>query len=93
MAPNSTEANCMPSNQVNGPDYPSGGFMGIKEVAKLTSLSQSSVKLEAKNKRFPAPIKLTAGRVAWLRVEVHAWIAEKVEQARGKKLNEATGAN
>jgi predicted DNA-binding transcriptional regulator AlpA len=44
----------------------------------MTSLSPSQLRLMSKRGEFPAPRKLSAKRIAWVRSEVADWIADKV---------------
>jgi predicted DNA-binding transcriptional regulator AlpA len=39
-----------------------------------TSLSRTTIWRAVRAGNFPVPLRLTGGRVAWLRAEVHAWM-------------------
>lgn len=46
----------------------------IKDVAKLTTLSKSTIWAKVANKDFPAPIKLTRNISVWRTCDIDAWI-------------------
>ena len=54
-----------------------GQLLKITEVAALTSLSTSEIYARIARGEFPAPLKIGQRRVAWLQVEVRAWIDEQ----------------
>jgi prophage regulatory protein len=46
-----------------------------RQVERETGLSRSSIYERIKNKTFPPPIKLGAGRaIGWRRVDINAWL-------------------
>jgi prophage regulatory protein len=49
-----------------------------KEVEKLTALSRSRIYDLMKIGKFPRPVQLGAMSVAWLEVEIHEWIADRI---------------
>jgi prophage regulatory protein len=53
-----------------------------KEVERLTSLSKSRIYALMNSGDFPKPVSLGAMSVAWLEVEVHEWIAQRIEAGR-----------
>ena len=58
------------------------GFVDLRLVLELTSLSRSTLYREMASGRFPRPHKLSLGRVGWLRSEVGAWIAARAAGAQ-----------
>ena len=52
------------------------------EVQKDTGLSRTALYRLIAGKDFPTQIHLSANTVAWLRSEVDAWIADRVEASR-----------
>lgn len=59
------------------------GFMTIREVQSLTSLKESTIRSEMKADRFPQSVRLSPGRIAWIRKEVEDWIEKRVRDSRG----------
>ncbi len=57
-------------------------FLRLPEVKAITGLSKSSLYALIKEKSFPAPVRLAARAVAWVRSEVREWAAERVEASR-----------
>jgi prophage regulatory protein len=57
-------------------------FLRLPEVKALTGLSKSSLYALIKEKSFPAPVRLGARAVAWVRSEVRQWAAERVRASR-----------
>lgn len=53
-----------------------------KEVERLTSLSKSRIYALMLTGDFPKPVQLGTMSVAWLEVEIHAWIAQRIEAGR-----------
>lgn len=49
-----------------------------KEVERLTALSRSRIYDLMKQGAFPKPVQLGVMSVAWLEVEIHAWIAARI---------------
>ena len=49
-------------------------MLKINDVAKLTSLSRSTIYALVDAGRFPRPRRLAARRVAWSREDVRQWI-------------------
>ena len=52
------------------------GFYKEKDVVELTTLSGVTLWRRIKEGAFPAPVKLSPGRVAWPRKAVHEWLAQ-----------------
>ncbi|HEX3435498.1 MAG TPA: AlpA family transcriptional regulator [Pseudacidobacterium sp.] len=57
-------------------------FLRLPEVKAITGLSKSSLYALIKEKSFPAPVRLGACAVAWVRSEVRQWAAERVHASR-----------
>ena len=53
-----------------------------KEVERLTALSRSRIYELMRKGDFPTPINLGAQSVAWVEVEIHQWIAERIAVGR-----------
>ena len=49
-------------------------FLVWPQVHRLVPLSRSTIWRKIRNRSFPAPIKISEGRVAWLERDVEAWI-------------------
>jgi prophage regulatory protein len=57
-------------------------FLRLPEVKAITGLSKSSLYARIKEKSFPAPVRLGARAVAWVRSEVRQWAADRVHASR-----------
>jgi prophage regulatory protein len=57
-------------------------FLRLPEVKAITGLSKSSLYSLIKEKSFPAPVRLGARAVAWVRSEVRQWAAERIHASR-----------
>ncbi len=57
-------------------------FLRLPEVKAITGLSKSSLYALIKEKSFPAPVRLGARAVAWVRSEVREWAAGRVHASR-----------
>jgi predicted DNA-binding transcriptional regulator AlpA len=57
-------------------------FLRLPEVKAIMGLSKSSLYALIQEKSFPAPIRLGARAVAWVRSEVKQWAAERVHASR-----------
>lgn len=53
-----------------------------KEVEKLTALSRSRIYELMKQGLFPKPVQLGPMSVAWLEIEIHEWIADRIADSR-----------
>lgn len=60
-----------PETQRNGTMMSGAEVYGPKGC---TSLSRTTIWRAVRAGNFPVPLRLTGGRVAWLRAEVHAWM-------------------
>jgi prophage regulatory protein len=52
----------------------SGRLLRIGEVTRTTSLSRATIYRLVGSRSFPAPIALSAGRVAWPSEDIEAWL-------------------
>lgn len=56
-------------------------FIRVNEVAERTGLSVREVWRKSSSEAgFPRPRKLSTRKTVWVREQVEAWIAEKLEQ-------------
>jgi prophage regulatory protein len=53
-----------------------------RKVEELTALSRSRLYALIAQNEFPKPIRLGAMSVAWLEVEIHEWIAQRIANSR-----------
>ncbi|RWC88573.1 MAG: AlpA family phage regulatory protein [Mesorhizobium sp.] len=54
-------------------------LISIKQVAALTSLSRGAINIMRRQGTFPVAVSLTGQkRVAFVRAEVEAWIAQRI---------------
>lgn len=60
-------------------------LMSLARVQQYTSLSRSSIYRGIARGTFPRQVRLSAGRVGWLRSEVEDWAAEC---CRARQLNQ-----
>lgn len=60
-------------NNVEIVSQPDNQFLRIKDVAKLTTLSKSSINLWVAQGRFPAPITLSKTVKIWHLKDVLTW--------------------
>ena len=51
----------------------------LKDVIEKTGLARSTIYKYVDLNTFPKPISLGGRSVGWIDSEVHAWVAEKVE--------------
>ena len=51
-------------------------FVGIRDVARRTALSRTTIARSVKAGSFPAPVRFSATSVGWYESEIDAWIAE-----------------
>lgn len=56
----------------------SSPLMAPKEAASATSLSRVLLSLMAAEGQFPKPVRLGERRIAYVRAEVEAWIADRI---------------
>lgn len=60
-------------------------FLGIAEVASLTSLSRASVYRLTKEGDFPKSVSITKCRVAWRQQDIIAWMQSRSDEAQGDR--------
>lgn len=53
-------------------------FYDRATVCRLTTLSSVTLWRHTRDGEFPAPIRISRGRVAWPAAQVDQWIAEKL---------------
>ncbi len=57
-------------------------FLSWSEVRDRIKLSRSTVWRCVRDGTFPAPIRISPGRVAWLRTDIDHWIEAQVLASR-----------
>jgi predicted DNA-binding transcriptional regulator AlpA len=57
-------------------------FLRLPGVKEITGLSKSSLYALIQEKSFPAPVRLGARTVAWVRSEVRQWAQERIRASR-----------
>jgi len=57
-------------------------FLRLPGVKEITGLSKSSLYTLIQEKSFPAPVRLGARTVAWVRSEVRQWALERIRASR-----------
>jgi prophage regulatory protein len=65
------------------PEVPAVGrrLIPTKVVMAKTSKSRTGLWRSVKDRTFPAPVRISAGRVGWLEEAVDAWIDARVAEA------------
>ena len=66
--PNPTETATAPSRLIRQPT-----------VVQRVGLSPTTIWRERRAGRFPAPVRISPGAVAWLESDIDVWIAERAE--------------
>ena len=72
-----TDNNDGPKGPKFPPPSPEGAIIRLLKLIQVhdrTTLSPAAIWRKVKAGTFPAPVKLTNGRVAWYEHEVNAWI-------------------
>ncbi|MDG4898057.1 AlpA family phage regulatory protein [Mesorhizobium sp. WSM4976] len=59
-------------------------LISIKEAARLTSLSRTSINEKRAAGKFPQPVPLGDKRIAFVKSEVDAWIRERIAARRSE---------
>ncbi len=59
----------------------SAALLSVKQVQAATTLSRTTLWRMARAGTFPAPVRLSPGRVAWRQDEVDAWVASRERRA------------
>ena len=67
-----------PVMQAEQPRAEAPGLISPREVFRRVPLSRTTLWREIRSGRFPAPVRLTAGRKAFSRQAVEAWIAARL---------------
>lgn len=65
------------------PDCVPERFLPEPVVKDRTSLDRVTRWRLVKDGKFPAPVRISPGRVAWAESQITAWIAEKMAAAGG----------
>ncbi len=55
------------------------GFYSARQVCELTTYSKTTLWREIRAGRFPHPIRISPGRVAFSRDQVDAWLNAKMD--------------
>ena len=55
-------------------------FLRLNDVKALTGLGRSTIYKYIKQGIFPDAVKLGGCSVAWVEIEVQAWIAERIRE-------------
>lgn len=59
-------------------------FIKLKEVQQLTGLSRSSIYQYIQDGTFPKQIAIGLRAVAWIEIEIHDWINQRIEASNPK---------
>lgn len=59
-------------------------------VQTITSLPRATIYDLMAVGKFPHPVRLSPGRVAWVRTEIDTWLADRIA-ARGGASNQTSG--
>jgi prophage regulatory protein len=57
----------------------------VKEVLEICGLSRAALYRGIKAQEFPAPVKLSARSVGWLKNEVIAWVEARAEHRASRR--------
>ena len=57
-------------------------FLHLPGVKAITGLSKSRLYVLIREKSFPAPVRLGARTVAWVRSEIRQWALERIRASR-----------
>jgi prophage regulatory protein len=64
---------------MNGPIFePLEPMLTLKQVNELTSLSHSQVYRMIGDGRFPAPVRISPSRIAFIASDIKRWIGERL---------------
>lgn len=61
---------------------PEANLWKIRAVVNFTGRSRGSILRDVAKGIFPKPIRLGENSVAWLRVEVEKWLADRIAERR-----------
>lgn len=59
-------------------------LLTIEKVIEVTTLSETEIGRREKRGEFPARIKLSPKRTAWVGSEIDAWVQATIKTARGE---------
>lgn len=59
-------------------------LISIKEAARITTLSRTTINEKRAAGKFPQPVALGDKRIAFIRAEVVAWINERIAASRSE---------
>ena len=65
-------------------------IISVNEVSKKTTLARSSIYAYAAAGKFPASVRLGAGKVGWVESEVDDWLQERVKNHRTQQSKEVS---
>ncbi|MQT58034.1 AlpA family phage regulatory protein [Pseudomonas sp. FSL R10-0399] len=57
-------------------------LLRLPQVSTMIGLSKSQIYRLINSGEFPAPTKLGENSVAWPTIQVHAWVAAKIEASK-----------
>lgn len=66
------------ANSADHTNHQSVGFYSEKQVVAITSLSGATIWRLRQVKKFPEPVSISKGRVAYPKSVIHEWIAERM---------------
>lgn len=68
-------------------------LLSLRRVCEMTSLGRGTVYALVKRGEFPAQIRVSSGRVAWIAEEIEQWIDWRITETRnrGPQNNSSTG--
>jgi prophage regulatory protein len=55
------------------------GFLDPRTVCALTTLSRTTLWRRVRDGKFPSPVRISDGRVAWPKAVVEQWLKEKAD--------------
>jgi prophage regulatory protein len=68
-----------------GPNMPKKRFLKLPELPGLTGISQTTIQRLVKRGEFPAPLRLSARRVAWPTTAVADWLDQRAREAENAR--------
>ena len=78
-------ANVQSPPTANEPEPEDDTMLPMREVVRLTGLSDSTIKRMVLDGRFPPPMRLSPRRIGWLARDVKAWIRQLDDQRRAPR--------
>ena len=67
---------------------PTSRFVDWRTVRGRVSLSRSTVWRKIREGSFPAPIRISQGRVGWLEADIERWINAQLQAANRRQNND-----